>query len=217
MPDVGDSQIITLDVSPADGTTAATLTAIPPSGSAPTLEPTASNGNSLWSAEVTYTVAGIWTFRWDVTGTGRGREYQYVSVAPAPAVGRSYATTTDLANWLRAAPPLNAQALLEGATRFLDTVVLTTSVYDVDTGGLPTKAAVITALRDATCALAAWWHAQGITGEDANSVYTTVSIGSASFTRTPGAGGAPSDPRMSREAREILAGAGLLGHAIWTC
>ncbi|GII84596.1 hypothetical protein Ssi03_25860 [Sphaerisporangium siamense] len=218
MPDVGDSQIVELTVSPADGTTSATLAVIPPEGDVTTgLEPTPSNGNAVWSYEVTYTMPGIWQFMWTVTGTGRGVQYQKATVAPAPARGRSYASTTDLANWLKAAPPLNAQALLEGATRFLDNRVLLAAVYDINLDGMPTSTTVIKALRDATCALATWWHAQGIEGEDANSVYTTVSIGSASFTRTPGAGGAPSDPRMSREAAEILAGAGLLGHPIRSC
>lgn len=216
MPDVGDSQIVEVAVNPADGTTAATLTVTPPTGASTTPEPTASNGNALWSYEVLYTQPGIWTFQWDVTGTGRGREYQQVPVAPARARPRAYATTADLANWLQAAPPVGAEQLLGAVTRYMDGEVLLTAVYDVDTDDEPTDDKVIAALRDACCAYAAWWDDQGITGQDAGQDYTSVSAGGVALTKAAGASGRPADPRVSSEALGILARAGLRG-AIRSC
>lgn len=215
MPDVGDSQIVEVAVNPADGTTVATLTVIPPTGASTTPEPTASNGNALWSYEVLYIQPGIWTFQWDVTGTGRGREYQQVPVAPARARPRAYATTADLANFLQAAPPLNAEHLLGNVTRYMDNEVLLTAVYRTDADGEPVDADVIEALKEAACAYAAWWDEQGITGQDAGQDYTSVSAGGIALTKAAGASGRPADPRVSSEALGILAAAGLNG-APWT-
>lgn len=218
MPEAGDTQTATLTVSPADTSTEAALSVRAPDGttSAPTATP--SSSRSVWTADVPYPVAGVYYFMWSATGTGAGVERYQVSVAPfLPGTGRRYATTTDLANWMEAAPPLNGDRLLRNATRYLDNRMLKTAVYDVDDDDMPTGAAVIVALRDATCALVEWWNTKGITGADPSAEYTTVSIGSATLTKTPGAGGAPADPRMSLEAAEILAGAGLLGHRVRSC
>jgi hypothetical protein len=217
VPDVGDPQIVTLTVSPADGTTEAALTVTAPDGTTTTPDATPSNGNATWSTEVTYTAAGIWTLKWVVTGTGRGAEDQQVSVAPTHARPRAYATTTDLADFLRAAPPLNAELLLGNVTRYMDDEVLLTAVYDVDEDDEPTDTKVIKALKEACCAYAKWWDKQGIDGEDAAQQYTSVSAGSISIGKATGTTGRPADPRVSSEAVGILWRAGLLGHPVRSC
>lgn len=217
MPDAGDTQTATLTVSPADTSTQATLSVRAPDGttSAPTATPTSDRGT--WTADVPYPVAGLYVLTWTVLGTGAGVQQYTVSVAPLlPVTGRTYATSTDVANWMNAAPRVDTDALLVKVARYLDNHMLKTSFYDVDTDGMPTGAAVIVALRDASCALVAWWNIKGITGEDPDREYTTMSIGSATLTKSAGAGGAPTDPRYSLEAAEILSGAGLIGHAPWS-
>lgn len=79
MPDVGDWRTPTLTVSPADGTTLATLAIVAPSGTSTPLAVQSSAGGTLWTASSAYqlTAAGIWVERWTVTGTGKGAEYEY--------------------------------------------------------------------------------------------------------------------------------------------
>lgn len=214
MPDAGDSEIATLAVALADGTTEATLTVTSPSGTVTTPEVTASNGNAVWTAEVPYTTAGVWVLKWVVTGSGRGTQYQRVPVAPAPAIGPAYATSADLAAWLQAAPPDDSDKLLRDATRELD-FALKAAIYDVDDDGEPTDAEVIAALRDACCAVVEWWQE---TGDPLSSggAYTSVSIGSVTLSRSQ-ASGAPSGDVLGRRAQRILRGCPtlLFGVAVW--
>ncbi|NUS55529.1 MAG: hypothetical protein HOV66_11830, partial [Streptomycetaceae bacterium] len=134
MPDVGDVATATLTVSPYDGSTAATLLVTGPDGATTSPAASTADGGKTWTAPVAYTLAGLWRLSWTVTGTGTGVEHEIVSVAPAPAVtatGRVYATTTQLANTLRKAPPLDAVQQMENASRALDDA-LRTAVYDTD-------------------------------------------------------------------------------------
>lgn len=202
MPDAGDSQIATLTVTPYDLSTTATLSVRSPSGTTTTPSATTSDGGATWTATVPYTVAGVYTLTWTVTGTGAGVQQQLVSVAPLqPGTARSYATTTDLADWLRAAPPTDAAKQLRDATRELD-YFLRTAIYDVDDDGEPTNAEVTVAFRDACCAVVEWWAE---TGDPlaAVSAYGSVSIGSVTLSRTQ-ASGAPASEVLGRRALQIL-------------
>ncbi|WP_066360267.1 hypothetical protein [Herbidospora mongoliensis] len=214
MPDVGDSDIIVIKVNPHDGSTSPVLMVTRPDRTtdAPAVSPGDDAGT--WQAPVDYTMAGIWILQWTVTGTGRGTQGKSVAVSPLPTLdGRTYATTTQLADWLTEAPPLDAARRLVRATRYLDANPLKTAVYDVDDDGLPTAAKVITALMEATCAQVEWWIEHGDDGTGAGADYTSVTAGSISYSRAPGGAGAPKDPRQSPEAWEILDAAGLTGHA----
>ena len=68
-----------------------------------------------------------------------------VRVAPDPGVvSVRFATTTDLANHLQAAPPVGARRLLRRAAARIDEL-LRVAVYPVDSNALPTEAAHIAA------------------------------------------------------------------------
>lgn len=192
MPEVGDLATATLTVDPFDGTTAATLLVTRPDGTTTSPVVTGSGGGQTWTAPVSYTLAGVWRLKWTVTGTGASVEGQQVAVAPAPdaALGRSYATSTDLANYLKAAPPVNADQLLADATVLLDSRVLRACWYDVDSAGLPTDALVKAAFARAVCAQARWWDELGGSTTGADSVrWSSVSLGSLSLS---GGGGSAS-------------------------
>jgi hypothetical protein len=186
MPDVGDLVTARLDVSPADNTTAALLVVTLPDGSTLTPVVTGADDGAVWTAPVVYTMAGLWRLSWTVTGTGASVEHEVVSVAPAPGVvtSRSYATTTDLANYLRAAPPVDAAYLLEGASRMLDARVLQYCRYDVTTDGLPSDEDVAEAIGRAVCAQVAWWGEVGDSTGAAGVGYGSVSIGSVTLGRS---------------------------------
>lgn len=187
MPDVGDMVRATLSVEPHDGTTGVTLTAYQPDGTPQSVPVTSDDDGATWSGPLTYTVAGVWVLAWAVTGTGASVERQQVSVAPYPlaeADSRSYATTTDLANYLREAAPLDAGRLLADASRFLDSELLRVCMYDVDEDDMPTNATVRAALRDAVCAQVEWWGEVGDSTGAAGVGWGAVSIGSASLSRS---------------------------------
>lgn len=168
MPVVGDQTTATLAVPTHDVTTLATLTVTSPAGAVSTPVVTPVDDGATWTAPVAYTVAGLWRLSWTVTGTGATVEHQLVSVGPAPSLledGRSYATTTDLANYLGAAPPVSAPRLLLRASELLDSDFLVAAVYDVDTDGMPTHPLVLAGFRDAVCSQVEFW---GEVGEDAD-------------------------------------------------
>ncbi|MEU8035707.1 hypothetical protein [Streptosporangium sp. NPDC049078] len=126
-----------------------------------------------------------------------------------------YATVEELEAWLGDTPPAGSERMLARASRYMDNVLLKTSIYPVDDAGTPTEEAHITAMRDACCATVEWWQANGDDGLGAGSEYTSVTAGSISLSkpsRTDPTGGAV-DPRRAPEAVEILDGAGLLGHS----
>ncbi len=67
-----------------------------------------------------------------------------------------FASRADLASWLGADAPAQAERLLERAAELLDERV--TVPFDVDTATqLPTDADVAAALRDASCAQVEYW------------------------------------------------------------
>ncbi|MGW8719680.1 hypothetical protein ACWGNR_10265 [Streptomyces althioticus] len=186
MPDVGDLVTARLGVSPADGTTTALLVVTLPDGSTLTPVVTGTEDGAVWTAPVVYTMAGVWRLSWTVSGTGASVEHELVSVAPVPGVvsSRSYATTTDLANYLRAAPPVDAAHLLEGASRMLDARVLQYCRYDVTTDGLPSDEDVAEAISRAVCAQVAWWGEVGDSTGAAGVGYGSVAIGSVNLGRS---------------------------------
>ena len=113
----------------------------------------------------------------------------------------AYATASDLAasDFLSdglVLPSSGQQArMLSRASREIDKALLG-ALYDVDSGGLPTDALVIVALRDATCAQVCWWLE---TGDEAGAA---ASVGGAST------GGGPSVtgpiPRLAPDAVTVL-------------
>ncbi|MEU5624285.1 hypothetical protein [Streptomyces tendae] len=191
MPDVGDLVTARLAVDPADETTQAVLVVTPPTGPPLTPVVTPQNDGALWTAPVVYTMAGLWRLSWTVTGTGAGVEHEIVSVAPTPPVtgtGRVYATTTQLAEYLGAAVPLDAVRLLTDASRALDDA-LKTARYCVDDDGLPTEPAVQAAFAEAVCAIVQWWDETGDpVGADGG--WDSVSAGPVSLSRGSGSAAA---------------------------
>ena len=188
MPEVGDLATATLTVDPFDGTTAATLLVTRPDGTTVSPVVTGSGAGETWSGPVSYTLAGVWRLKWTVTGTGASVEGQQVAVAPAPdaALGRSYATSTDLANFLRAAPPVTADTLLADATTLLDARVFFACWYEVDDNGLPSDVFVAAAFARAVCAQAQWWDDLGVSstsGAD-SAGWGSVKIGSVQLSRS---------------------------------
>lgn len=88
MPDVGDSRTATLTVTPADGTTAATVLITKPDASTDTPAVSGSLAGSVWtgSATVDLDLPGWWLAKWTATGTGEGVEYQQFYVSGAPPI-----------------------------------------------------------------------------------------------------------------------------------
>lgn len=181
MPDVGDKVTASLSVSPHDGTTAAALTVTAPDGTTSTPVAATVDGGATWTAPLTYTAAGVWLLHWAVTGTGASVENEQVAVAPTPGAGlpgRVYATTTQLAEYLQTAPPLDAAQLLAAASKMLDALVLFTCCYDVDDDGMPTDEELAAAIGRAVCAQVAWWGEVGDSSGAAGVGWGSVAIGS---------------------------------------
>lgn len=129
-----------------------------------------------------------------------------------------YATEADLVPAYLPAAPAQVDLLLARASRDIDRALLT-AVYPVDEQGLPTEAAHIAALKEATCEQVAAWAAVGETGTGATAEYTTVSIGSVTLGR--GQSGGSSDrgsaaTRLSQQAWNVLQQAGLTGGEPYT-
>lgn len=181
MPDVGDTVTASLTVDPFDATTAATLAVTAPNGTVSSPPTGTADAGKTWTAPLKYTAAGVWLLSWTVTGTGASVQHERVSVAPAPVVaatGRVYATTTQLAEYLGAAPPLDSARLLLEASRMLDRDFLTAAVYDVDkVTGMPTDAEVAAAFAEAVCAQVEFWGEVGVE-TDISGPLEGVSIGS---------------------------------------
>lgn len=88
---IGDQEVATLAVQPADATTAGTLTVTAPDGTE--TEPNVTVGTpddgvvTLTSEAITYDQAGCWVLHWEVTGKGAGAEDQEVYVVDSPVAG----------------------------------------------------------------------------------------------------------------------------------
>src|SRR5689334_13939729 len=109
MPYAGGVDTAQLDLDVYDTDTLAVLAVRHPvtkATSTPTLSHTLVGDKQRWQGLVPYPVSGLWWHTWTVTGTGAGETVLKVPVAPAgPGAWRSYATTTDLADYLGEAPP----------------------------------------------------------------------------------------------------------------
>ncbi|MFM9675772.1 hypothetical protein [Streptomyces brasiliscabiei] len=185
MPDVGDIVTASLTVAPYDVTTSATLAVTAPDGTTSAPATGTADGGQTWTSTLTYTQAGVWLLRWTVTGTGASVENQQVSVAPTPGTGltgRVYATTTQLANKLQAAPELDSVRQLADASKSLDDALLT-AIYDTDDEGMPTDPAVIAAFAEAVCEIVSWWSE---TGDElgADGGWQSATAGPVSLTRS---------------------------------
>lgn len=210
MTTVGNYSSPTVSVTPGDGTTAATLSIIDPTGVATAgAGVSGSAGGGTWTATANpylLTMAGDWTERWTVTGTGAGEAERRFYVAPAqpsPDVASSYATTADYANWTGAASiPPNLVLLLRQASIEVDGVLLT-AVYDT------ANTDVIQAIRNATCEQVRWHLERG----EVNGIpsgYQSVTIGSVQLGRGyTSAGGESDQVRFSPIAYQLLVDAAI--------
>lgn len=131
-------------------------------------------------------------------------------------MARVYATPDDYATFTGVDPGTATTALLRRCSADIDRYTLTAHYLRDDTG-YPTDPAIIEALKDATCAQAAWYletsdgDATGAAGQ-----YDSVSIGSVSMSKRSGSDttATPASSRESPEAIQILANAGLLQAAL---
>lgn len=130
---------------------------------------------------------------------------------------RVYATDVEYAAWLGLeTAPAGAAIALRTASLRVDEILIG-AVYPVDEDGLPTEAAHVQALADATCAQAAHARGSGTSDQGDQPEWAEVQIGSARLKRAtaaevPGAGGKYSD-----EAWSILQLAGLVPAEPWIC
>lgn len=218
MPTVGDQITATLLVSPFDSTTAATLTAYRPDGSAIAPVASTSDGGQTWTAPILLDLAGTWVLKWSVTGMGGSVEYEEIGVGPGLTPGpdpdlRVYATTTDLANFLKDAPPPGAVKMLEDASRKMAGVLLT-AVYATDSEGMPSDPRQRRAIADATCALVEWWMETGDvlgTSDD----WTSASAGNVSISRDGSSSTDINNQRIPWKAWVILTEAKILPGVIY--
>ena len=72
-----------------------------------------------------------------------------------------YAVPDDLAAWTGSAAPANATPLLRSASLLVRDATAS-AFYATDATGLPTDPGTLQAFKDATCAQAAFWAANGI-------------------------------------------------------
>lgn len=135
---------------------------------------------------------------------------------------RSYATDTDLSDWMAPEPvPANAAGLLRSATNLIRRE---TRLARYNTaGGQPTDALIRDAFRDATCEQARWWAANDIDPdaptltEASGRVATSKTINGASVSYDTSAAAtvrqAREDARnsLAPQAALILSNEGLLG------
>jgi hypothetical protein len=178
---------------------------------------TSSQGGKVWTAVVTpYDVGGLWYHEWTVTGTGNGRIVHEVTVAPdrlADPPGYSYATSADLAAYMRDSPPPDCERMLADATREVDLMLLTAR-YNVDDQGFPCDPQQRQAVRDAVCELVSWWND---TGDPSGSlaVYGSLSAGSISVGRATAGQAKGQSSRISPQVADILRAAGLDPQPPW--
>lgn len=173
--------------------------------------------NKSWRARVPYAAAGLYWHKWTVTGAGAGARAIPVPVAPI-ADGtdprHTYASTTDLANYLHDAPPIDADRKLKDATAVIDDLILC-ALYDVDTAGMPTDPAIKVALANAVCEQVRWRISTG--DDDSAELYSSVSIAGVSLARSrSGRGSTSALARTGPGVAPILIDAGLLGNGPWT-
>jgi hypothetical protein len=222
MAEMGLGQIARLELDRYDDTTVAALTVYSPpepdtrQRRALPVNTLSEDSKRVWTGVVDpYDEGGLWYHIWTVTGMGYGRIVHEVPVIPDRMAdpGFTYASTSDLAAWLRDAPPADAERMLQAATREVDSLLLT-SRYLTDADGYPADLAQRRAVRDAACALVEWWVETG-DAYGAAGMFGSMSAGSISVGRATAAGGDTSSgqARVNAQVRRILAAEGLLGHA----
>lgn len=208
--DVGDVAQLQLTVNPASSDTAASLRVVDPDGAVVAATPSSNTGRSRWTANVALTSPGVWEATWSVTGTGAGTQSVEIRVRPAAdaVMGRSYATTGDLAAYLRTAPPANAARVLPRATEVIDDLLHGGYWDGSDVGdGMPTDTRVAAALRKAVCAQVEWWATIGDPdGLGGSQTYNDVTIGSVKLSRGQNA---EEPPEIAPVALRALRAAGL--------
>jgi hypothetical protein len=117
---------------------------------------------------------------------------------------RVYATADDYSVWTGDLTAAASPAQLRAASARLDNA-LRGVYYATDEDGLPLELDVEEAMRDAVCAIVAYWEETGDTsGSGAGAEFQSASIGTANYTRSAGAlRGLP------QTAADIIAAAGL--------
>lgn len=222
--DVGDWRIPTIAISTDAGLPAAgivTCAVEAPDGTIAPVVMTAGSPTATatpWTgAAYQLTQAGEWIERFTITGDGKGAARQLVWVAAdpgaAPSGARVYATTGDYANAISDAPDatISLRRVLRTASARVDEM-LHGAVYATNaTTLLPTDAAVIAALRDATVQQAAYQIEIGDPYGSGVEQYQNVTIGSVQLGRSYGSAGGATPARYSAEALETLRAAGLTG------
>jgi hypothetical protein len=221
MAEVGLGQVARLELDRYDETTGAALSVYSPPDldglrRQQQLNATSDDERRTWEAVVPpYDVGGLWYHVWVVTGMGYGRIVHEVPVIPdrmAPAGEGvvTYATSEELANYLRDAPPADCERMLQAATREIDRMLLTAR-YPVDDQGMPIEAEHQRALRDAVCELVQWWDETG-DAAGALDAFGSLSAGSISVGRATAGSAKGSTSRVNAQVRNILTAAGLTGH-----
>lgn len=122
-----------------------------------------------------------------------------------------YATPQELAAWLGLdEPPVGASQALRDASLIIDEQ-LSGAVYDTDTDGMPTDPWVIDAIRDATCAQAAFKPKGSNTPAPEGGRPSAVKVDkvSTNFATNPTTGAVVEDA-YSQQAVNILRVAGLV-------
>jgi hypothetical protein len=99
-------------------------------------------------------------------------------------VARVYATPEQLSAYTGQPAPDDADSLLTRASRFLDTEVLKSCVYDVGADGMPTAPDVAEGFAEAVCAQVAWWDEIGDSTGAAGAGWGSVTLGPLSLGRS---------------------------------
>jgi hypothetical protein len=125
---------------------------------------------------------------------------------------RVYATADDYRNWTGDLTAAALPAQLRAASARLDNA-LRGVYYATDEDGLPLDLDVEEAMRDAVCAIVAYWEETGdTTGSGAGAEFQSASIGTASYTRgysKEGSAAGSSGGRLPQTAADIISAAGL--------
>ncbi|MXM68295.1 hypothetical protein GR925_33950 [Streptomyces sp. HUCO-GS316] len=128
--------------------------------------------------------------------------------------GHVHATPEQLTAWTGQPAPPDADRLLARASEDIDDALLT-AVYAMNSAGMPTDPAVVTALADATCAQVEYQLATGDDGTGAAGRWDSVSIGPVSLSGRKDAPTAAGDVDLAPRAHRALNRAGLLPGVIW--
>lgn len=163
--------------------------------------------NKSWRSRVAYPQPGLYRQLWTVTGTGETKKEKLVAVGPAGLTDTrpTYATTTQLANYLQDAPPLDADRLLRNATADVNDATFTW-VYETDEDEMPVDVDLLAVFVEATCEQARWRSETGSDEADQMAGWSSVSIAGVAMSRRSGQDGDPGGvPKYSPKLAGILA------------